>query len=178
MKGVRPSESPLRWAVVPDSVGLLWVGLQYLRYRLVYGGHWTVEVRQKDLRGSEFTFTVANRPEAFRVAGLLLDEMTQLGAGDVPSLVAKLATAASGFESDQEGLLPSLDDLDEDEIYETPEKAALSDYPVGSHARVVAVRYQYGGNAAVVEITTDPEYPYYIHVERKSAGWIQTLGHN
>lgn len=66
----------------------------------------------------------------------------------------------------------------EDEVFATPEEAALSDYPPAAGARVVAVRYRRRGRVAVVEITTEPEYPYYIHVERTPAGWIQTLGHN
>jgi hypothetical protein len=66
----------------------------------------------------------------------------------------------------------------DDEIFDSPEAAALVDYPQGARARVVNVRYKRGGKEAVVEITTDPDYRYFVHVERTPSGWAHTLGHN
>lgn len=66
----------------------------------------------------------------------------------------------------------------DDEIFDSPEAAALVDYPPAARARVVKVRYKRGGKEATVEITTDPEYTYFVHVDRTPGGWIPTLGHN
>ena len=65
-----------------------------------------------------------------------------------------------------------------EDVFSTPEAAALSDYPAAAKARVVQVRCSRGHDAAVVEITTEPDYPYFIHVERTPKGWMQTLGHH
>ena len=70
-----------------------------------------------------------------------------------------------------------MDPLD-DEIFDSPEAAALADYPPTARARVVKVRYKRRGKEAIVEITTDPDYPYFVHVERTPEGWTPTLGHN
>jgi hypothetical protein len=69
-----------------------------------------------------------------------------------------------------------VDEVD-DEIFDSPEAAALVDYPLSAHARVVNVRYKRGGREAVVEITTDPDYPYFVYVERTPSGWVPTFGH-
>lgn len=66
----------------------------------------------------------------------------------------------------------------DDEIFDSPEAAALSDYPAKARARVVNVRYRRRDRGAVVEITTDPDYPHFVHVGRRPSGWAPTLGHN
>lgn len=86
MKGARPSDS-LRWALLPGSIGLLWAGSQYLRYRLIYGGSWTIEIRRKDARGlssADLLCTSANRRDAYAVVDAVLHQMKGLRAEDVP----------------------------------------------------------------------------------------------
>jgi hypothetical protein len=91
MRGARPTESS-SWVLIPSSVGLIWVGFQYLRYRLVYGARWTVEVRRKDLSEARpvFVCTVARRSEAYRAVEAILLKVEGLRAEELPQVQATL----------------------------------------------------------------------------------------
>ena len=94
--------------------------------------------------------------------------------GSARGTLARLKYSAIGVKT--QDLWP-VDPVD-DEIFDSPEAAALVDYPPAARARVVKVRYKRRGKEAIVEITTDPDDAYFVHVERTPGGWIPTLGHN
>ncbi len=91
MKGARPTES-WGWVLVPSSVGLVGVGFQYLRYRIVYRGRWTIEVRRRALSEATTVFlcTVPSRSEAYRIVELVLRKVRELKSQDLADVRATL----------------------------------------------------------------------------------------
>lgn len=68
MRGTRPTVAAGTSVIwLPGSLGLLWVALQYLRYRIAYRGQWVVEVRHSDSQRSVRLQTVSNRTLALEV---------------------------------------------------------------------------------------------------------------
>jgi hypothetical protein len=69
----------------------------------------------------------------------------------------------------------------EDAAFNTPEEAAVADFP-SRYVRVESVSYSQDGRNAKVALLTNEEpylYPYYVYCERGEDGrWRETHGHN
>ena len=71
--------------------------------------------------------------------------------------------------------------MEEDYTFDTPEEAAVADFPP-QYVRVEQVEYYDDGHRAMVSLLTNEEpylYPYYVHCERDAFGrWSETHSHN
>jgi hypothetical protein len=61
--------------------------------------------------------------------------------------------------------------------YDSPEEAALADWPDAARVRVVSVDVR--GDRAEVVLDTDPSYPYWVYCVRNTDGrWREAAGGN
>jgi hypothetical protein len=63
------------------------------------------------------------------------------------------------------------------DVFPTPEEAAVGSYSPAANARVVSIEW-HDPESATVEISTDPDYAYFIRVSRTAEGWVELWGHN
>ncbi len=60
--------------------------------------------------------------------------------------------------------------------FDTPEDAALADWPAGSRVRVVSLEVR--GDRAEVVLDIDPHYPYWVYCIRTEGRWRTTVDGN
>jgi hypothetical protein len=63
------------------------------------------------------------------------------------------------------------------DTFPTPQEAAVASYSSEANARVVSIEW-HDPDSATVEITTDPDYTYFVRVIRTLEGWVELWGHN
>lgn len=96
MRGARPSK-PSWEAFAPSAIGLLWVALVLVRYRLVYRGQWVIEIQRTDSDHIPICSAVApDRAVATAAIEELLVRFPSTRIDAVPTML--VALAAEGFK--------------------------------------------------------------------------------
>lgn len=96
MRGARPSK-PSWEAFVPSAIGLVWVALVLLRYRVVYRGQWVIELQRTDSDHVPICCAIAHdRTTATATISEITARLPGTSLNAVPALIAALQ--AEGFK--------------------------------------------------------------------------------